>query len=70
MARPKIGVQIHPQQCTIEQYRQAWRRADELGVDSIWNWDHFFPLYGEPNGRHWEGWTTLAICGAVRLSTR
>jgi probable F420-dependent oxidoreductase len=62
--RVQIGVQLHPQHCSISEYRAAWRRADELGVDSIWNWDHFLPLYGEPNGRHWEGWTTLAICGA------
>ena len=32
--RFKVGVTIHPQQCTIQQLRHAWRRADELGVDS------------------------------------
>ena len=42
--RFKVGVTIHPQQCTIQQLRDAWRRADDLGVDSIWFWDHFFPL--------------------------
>ncbi|TME53037.1 MAG: LLM class F420-dependent oxidoreductase [Chloroflexi bacterium] len=42
--RFKVGVTIHPQQCTIGELRDAWRRADELGVDSIWFWDHFFPL--------------------------
>ena len=41
---------IHPQQCTIQQLRDAWRHADSLGVDSIWIWDHFYPLYGNPNG--------------------
>jgi probable F420-dependent oxidoreductase len=56
----KVGVTIHPQQCTIQQLRDAWRRADELGVDSIWFWDHFFPLYGNPNGNHFECWSLLA----------
>ena len=56
----KVGVTIHPQQCTIEELRAAWRRADELGVDSIWFWDHFFPLYGNPNGNHFECWSLLA----------
>ena len=56
----KVGVTIHPQQCTIAQLRDAWRRADELGVDSIWFWDHFFPLYGNPNGNHFECWSLLA----------
>jgi len=60
-ARPfKVGVTIHPQQCTIQQLRDAWRRADGLGVDSIWFWDHFFPLYGNPNGNHFECWSLLA----------
>src|SRR5690606_887946 len=31
----------------------------ELGVDTIWNWDHFYPLSGEPDGAHFEGWTLL-----------
>ncbi len=26
----------------------------------IFNWDHFFPLYGEPDGPHFESWTMLA----------
>ena len=31
-----------------------------MGVDSVWTWDHFFPLYGERDGAHFEGWTLLA----------
>jgi probable F420-dependent oxidoreductase len=33
--------------------------ADSLGVDTIFSWDHFFPLYGEPDGPHFEGMTLL-----------
>ena len=63
MAKPfKVGVTIHPQQCTIQELRDAWRRADDLGVDSIWFWDHFFPLYGNPNGNQFECWSLLAAC--------
>lgn len=63
----KVGVTIHPQQCTIQELRDAWRRADDLGVDSIWFWDHFFPLYGKPNGNHFECWSLLA---AAAIDTR
>jgi probable F420-dependent oxidoreductase len=63
----KVGVTIHPQQCTIQELRDAWRRADDLGVDSIWFWDHFFPLYGNPNGNQFECWSLLAACA---LDTR
>jgi probable F420-dependent oxidoreductase len=60
VARFKVGVQLEPQHCTVEDLRQAWRDADALGVDSIWTWDHFFPLHGDPQGTHFEGWTLLA----------
>jgi alkanesulfonate monooxygenase SsuD/methylene tetrahydromethanopterin reductase-like flavin-dependent oxidoreductase (luciferase family) len=26
----------------------------------IFTWDHFFPLGGNPNGKHFECWTMLA----------
>jgi probable F420-dependent oxidoreductase len=58
--RFKVGVTIHPQQSSIQELRDAWRRADELGVDSIWFWDHFFPLYGDPEGNQFECWSLLA----------
>jgi probable F420-dependent oxidoreductase len=60
MARFRVGVQLHPQATTIDELRAAWRAADELGVDSIWTWDHFFPLYGAPDAAHFEGWSLLA----------
>src|SRR5947199_8806503 len=63
----KVGVTIHPQQCTIGELRDAWRRGDELGVDSIWFWDHFFPLYGSPQGNEFEGFSLLA---AVAMATQ
>ena len=44
--------------------RDAWRAADAIGVDSIWTWDHFFPLYGEPDAPHFEGWTLLSVMAA------
>ena len=58
--RFKVGVTIHPQQCSIDELRDAWRRADDLGVDSIWFWDHFFPLYGDSEGNQFECWSLLA----------
>lgn len=60
MARVKVGVQLEPQHASIETLRAAWTAADALGVDSIWTWDHFFALSGDPDGPHFEGWTLLA----------
>ena len=60
MPKFKVGVQLHPQATTTDDLRAAWRAADALGVDSIWVWDHFFPLYGDPDAAHFEAYTLLA----------
>ena len=44
--------------------RAAWKAADALQVDSIWVWDHFYPLYGDPNASHFEAYTLLAAMAA------
>ena len=60
MSHPiRIGVQIQPQQADYRQIRDAVARAEDAGVDVVFNWDHFFPLYGEPDGKHFECWTML-----------
>jgi len=56
----RVGVSLPQQHCTVEQLRRAWRDADAAGLDSIWLWDHFFPLSGDPDGAHFEGWSLLA----------
>jgi probable F420-dependent oxidoreductase len=60
MARFRVGVQLHPQATSVEEMRAAWKAADDLGVDSIWTWDHFYPLYGDPDAAHFEAWTLLS----------
>ena len=56
----RIGVQLQPQHAEYAQIRDAVARVEDLGVDIAYNWDHFFPLYGEPEGKHFECWTMLA----------
>ncbi|MCA1982229.1 LLM class F420-dependent oxidoreductase [Nocardioides nematodiphilus] len=61
MTRPlRIGVQLQPQHADYSTIRDAVRRAEDLGADVIFNWDHFYPLYGEPDGKHFEAWTMQA----------
>jgi probable F420-dependent oxidoreductase len=61
----RVGVQVQPQHADFAEMRRAWREADELGVDTIFTWDHFYPLYGEPDGMHFEGLTTMASMAEV-----
>jgi probable F420-dependent oxidoreductase len=56
----RIGVSLPQQHCTLDQLRRAWCEADQAGFDTVWVWDHFFPLSGDPNGSHFEGWSLLA----------
>ncbi|MCB0950467.1 MAG: LLM class F420-dependent oxidoreductase [Mycobacterium sp.] len=56
----RIGVQLQPQHASqYSHLRDAVRRCEDLGVDVAFNWDHFFPLYGDPDGAHYECWTML-----------
>ncbi len=60
MAKIQVGIQLHPQATSLDDLRAAARAADEMGADSIWVWDHFFPLYGDADAAHFECYTTLA----------
>ncbi len=60
----RVGVQIQPQHADFAQMRAAWQAAETLGVDSIYTWDHFFPLYGDRDGKHFEGTSSLTALAA------
>jgi probable F420-dependent oxidoreductase len=68
MNKIRVGVQLHPQQTTYPAYADAVRRVEAMGVDTIFDWDHFFPLYGDKSGNHFEGWTLLTAMAT--LTTR
>jgi hypothetical protein len=54
----RIAIQVHPQHIDYASIRDAVMQAEDMGVDVIYNWDHFYPLYGgdpDPNaGKHFE----------------
>ena len=56
----RIAVSIYPEHAGYRDIRRAAQQAEELGVDVVYTWDHFFPLIGNPDGRHFECWTLLA----------
>jgi probable F420-dependent oxidoreductase len=65
MPRVTIGLQVIPQHGDFEQMKRAWLEADAMGVDRIYNWDHFFPLSGDRNGKHFESLTVQAAMAAL-----
>jgi alkanesulfonate monooxygenase SsuD/methylene tetrahydromethanopterin reductase-like flavin-dependent oxidoreductase (luciferase family) len=37
----------------------AGQRVDRLGYDSLWTWDHLYPIVGSHEGPIFEGWLAL-----------
>ena len=61
----RVSVQLHPQHTTYQSFADAVKRIEDMGVDAIWDWDHFFPLYGRENDQHFEGWTLLTAMATL-----
>jgi probable F420-dependent oxidoreductase len=55
----RIAIQIQPQHADYPAIRGAVAEAERLGVDIAYTWDHFYPLSGEADGKHFECWTML-----------
>ena len=56
----RIAFSVQPQHAEYADIRRAVVAAEEAGADVVTNWDHFFPLFGDPDGKHFECWTMLA----------
>src|ERR1044072_9385446 len=55
----RIAVQIQQQHADYAAVKRAVAQSEEMGVDIAVNWDHFYPLGGDPRGKHFECWTML-----------
>jgi probable F420-dependent oxidoreductase len=62
----RVSAQLQPQHSDWPAMRRAWCEAEELGADCLFNWDHFYPLSGEPDGLHFEA---LTVLGAMADAT-
>ena len=55
----KAGVLVWNQYTTWPEMKQAALDADRLGYDSLWTWDHLYPIIGDPDGPFLEAYTIL-----------
>ena len=46
------------------------RRADELGYDHVWTWDHVQAIFGDPDQPIFEGYTALAALAQATKRVR
>src|SRR5215218_5030219 len=63
MTKIRVGATVAPQHAPLDRLREAWKTVDASGADTLWTWDHFYPLSGDPESTHFEGYTLLAAMG-------
>jgi len=57
----RFGIQTGQQNVTWEELCQLWEKSDAWGYDSLWVFDHFYPIFvPDPTGPCMEGWTLLS----------
>ena len=60
MTDVKLGALVWNQDTDWPALLAAGQRADEAGYDSLWTWDHLYPIVGSAEGPILEGWLVLA----------
>jgi F420-dependent oxidoreductase-like protein len=57
----RFGIQTGQQDVSWERMRDFWQKVDGWGYDSLWNFDHFYPIFvPDPTGPCMESWTVLS----------
>ncbi|HYM83603.1 MAG TPA: LLM class flavin-dependent oxidoreductase [Candidatus Dormibacteraeota bacterium] len=59
MTDVKIGALCWNQYTEWPALLEAGRRADRLEYDTLWTWDHVYPIVGDSHGPNYEGWLTI-----------
>lgn len=64
----QIGVSLPQFTEEADRFLNSARRAEELGFDSLWVFDHLWPLSGGKERPVLEAWTSLAALAAITSS--
>ncbi|HMG34134.1 MAG TPA: LLM class F420-dependent oxidoreductase [Blastocatellia bacterium] len=66
----RFGIQTPQQMTTWENLRSTWKLIEQLGYDTAWLFDHFFPILADPAGPCFEGWIGLTALAAETTMTQ
>lgn len=61
----RIGALIWNQYTDWPAMRAIGQRVDALDIDSLWTWDHLYPILGDPDGPFLEGYSVLSAWSQV-----
>ncbi len=67
MGELRLGVNLWSQASDWPSFLRAGQRAEALGFDHLWTWDHLLAIFGDPDQPIFEGYTALA---ALAQATR
>jgi len=66
----RFGIQTGQQNVEWPALCDLWQKADAWGYDTLWNFDHFFPIFVDPQGPCLESWTTLSALAQATKRAR
>ncbi|GCE07144.1 LLM class flavin-dependent oxidoreductase [Dictyobacter aurantiacus] len=62
---PRFGIMTAPSQVGYGDILRVWREADTIPqIEHAWLYDHLMPIFGDPKGPTFEGWTLLSALAA------
>ena len=62
---PSFGIATAPAQVAYDDLVRVWREADAIPqIEHAWLYDHLMPIFGDPDGPAFEGWTLLSALAA------
>ena len=63
--RTRFGIMTAPSQVDYDDIRRVWLEADAIAeIEHAWLYDHLMPIFGDPDGPTFEGWTLLSALAA------
>ena len=66
----RIGANFWNQWTEWPKLLEAGIRADKLNYDTLWTWDHVYPIVGDSRGPNFEGWLTITAWAAHTVRIR
>ena len=66
----RFGALCWNQYTDWQSLHEAGRLADRVGYDSLWTWDHVYPIVGSDRGPIFEGWLTITAWAATTQRAR
>jgi alkanesulfonate monooxygenase SsuD/methylene tetrahydromethanopterin reductase-like flavin-dependent oxidoreductase (luciferase family) len=70
-SQARFGIMTAPSQVDYADILRVWREADTMPqIEHAWLFDHLMPIFGDPTGPTYEGWSLLSALAAQTHTLR